>query len=121
MATCGIPKQQCGLEPQEPDQDHSIYKLGPPQPTDAQRMRNSEGETKMAKKWTERGGLAAPGGTSGNRDQRADGDRSSPAAQAHGAGPPSGGGSFLPSALFQGVSAQHRAQLTQSLEFTAQQ
>lgn len=35
------------------------------------------GETKMAKKWTERDGLAAPGGTRGNRDQRADGDRRS--------------------------------------------
>lgn len=84
-----------------------------PQPTAVQRTRNSEGETKMAKKWTEKGSLAAPGGTSGNRDQRAEGDKSGHTAQAYWAGPPS--------ALFQGISPQHRAQLTQSLEFTAQQ
>lgn len=76
----------------------------------------------MAKNWAERDGLAAPGGASGDRDQRADGDRSGTTGHTATLGRAALRWEQLSAlSLFQGMSPQRRAQKNRSLESPAQQ
>lgn len=99
MATCGIPKRQCGLEPQEPHQDHSIYKQGLPQPRYAQDEEQCEGGDQDGKEMDRERWLSSSWRHQWEQGPKSRWKQKQPAAQAHWAGPPSGGSSFLPSAI----------------------